>query len=55
MTLLQQLPRIGSPVLGYIIPAVIFGVSFFVAWVLYKHFTRQLQNSDDGEPPDQVH
>ena len=49
MLLLQQLPRIGSPVLGYIIPAVIFGVSFFVAWVLYKRFTRQLQEAQETD------
>jgi hypothetical protein len=47
MTLLlaQQMTRIGHPILGYIIPAVIFAVSFIVAYALYKHFTRQM----DGE------
>jgi TRAP-type C4-dicarboxylate transport system permease small subunit len=49
MILLQQLPRIGSPILGYIIPALIFAFSFFVAWALYKRFTRQLQNSDESD------
>lgn len=49
MILLQQLPRIGSPILGYIIPAAIFGISFLVAWILYRRFTRQLQNSDERD------
>ncbi len=40
----QQLPRIGSPILGYIIPAIIFLVSFVVAYRLYKHFTKQMEN-----------
>ena len=40
----QQLPRIGSPILGYIIPTIIFVVSFFIAYKLYKHFTKQMEN-----------
>ena len=44
--LAQQIERIGHPILGYLIPAIIFAVSFFVAYALYKHFTRQV---DDGE------
>ena len=48
MILLQQLPRIGSPVLGYIVPAAIFAISFFVAWLLYRRFTRQLDGSDES-------
>jgi len=43
--LAQQTTRIGHPILGYIIPAVIFAVSFIVAYALYKHFTQQM----DGE------
>lgn len=45
LLLAQQTTRIGHPILGYIIPAVIFAVSFLVAYALYKHFTRQM----DGE------
>ena len=45
LLLAQQINRIGHPVLGYIIPAVIFAVSFLVAYALYKHFIRQM----DGE------
>jgi len=44
--LAQQIERIGHPILGYVIPAVIFAVSFFVAYALYKHFTQQM---DDAE------
>ena len=40
----QQLPRIGSPILGYIIPTVVFVVSFYIAYRLYKHFTKQMEN-----------
>jgi hypothetical protein len=45
LLLAQQIERIGHPILGYIIPAVIFAVSFLVAFALYRHFTRQM----DGE------
>jgi len=40
----QQLQRIGHPILGYIIPFIIFLVSFIVAYKLYKHFTKQMEN-----------
>ncbi|MBN2410958.1 hypothetical protein JXQ31_04645 [candidate division KSB1 bacterium] len=43
----QTTTRIGSPVLGYIIPAFIFAISFFVAYILYKHFTRQVSEEQD--------
>ncbi len=42
-TPLQESVRIGPPILGYIIPALIFGISFAVAWALYRHFTKQLE------------
>jgi hypothetical protein len=32
---------IGHPSLGYIVPAVVFVVSFWVAWACYKHFRGQ--------------
>jgi hypothetical protein len=44
LLLLQQLERIGHPILGYIIPALIFGISFAVAWALYRHFTKQIED-----------
>jgi hypothetical protein len=37
----QQSQRIGSPILGIIIPAFILIVSFVVAFALYKHFTKK--------------
>jgi hypothetical protein len=43
LVLLQQMTRIGHPILGYIIPALIFGISFAVAWALYRHFTREIE------------
>jgi hypothetical protein len=42
--LVQQLQRIGHPILGYIIPTIIFLISFIVAYRLYKHFTKQIEN-----------
>jgi hypothetical protein len=33
--------RIGHPVLGVIIPALILLVSFISTWLLYRYFTRQ--------------
>lgn len=30
---------IGSPVLGIILPALIFIFSFIVTWLLYRHFS----------------
>lgn len=42
-TLAQQSTQIGSPLLGVIIPAVIFAISFFVAYALYRHFSRQIE------------
>lgn len=45
---LAQAPiRIGSPILGYIIPAAAFGLSFFIAYRLFIHFTRQSEESRD--------
>ena len=32
--------RLGSPILGIIIPAVVFAISFVLTWVLYRHFSR---------------
>lgn len=41
--LAQASTRIGPPILGYIIPALIFGLSFFIAFYLYKHFTKKIE------------
>ncbi len=32
---------IGHPILGVIIPALIFVVSFWIAWACYKHFSKK--------------
>jgi hypothetical protein len=32
---------IGSPILGIIIPAAIFLLSFWVAWACYKYYSRK--------------
>jgi hypothetical protein len=37
----SQVPRIGSPILGVVIPAVVFVISFVLTWALYKHFSRR--------------
>jgi len=39
--ILQTAGRIGSPVLGIIIPATILLISFILTWLLYRHFSRQ--------------
>jgi|GEM_PF-1094617 len=45
--LAQQLPRIGHPSLGVIIPALIFTISFLVAFLLYKHFTKKMEEGKE--------
>lgn len=37
--LAQQTVRIGHPLLGVLIPFLVFVVSFGVTWLLYKHFS----------------
>ena len=42
MNFLQEAPaRIGSPILGWIIPAVVFLFSFVLTWMLYRHFSKK--------------
>ncbi len=42
MAMLAQQPvRIGHPILGYIIPAVVFGLSFLIAYLLYRHYSKK--------------
>jgi len=38
--ILLQTSRIGAPILGVIIPAVIFGLSFFLTYLLIRHFMK---------------
>lgn len=39
----QAAQRIGSPILGVVIPAAIFTISFVVAFLLYRHFTKKIR------------
>ena len=39
----QAAQRIGSPALGIIIPAAVFALSFFVAFILYRHFIKKME------------
>jgi hypothetical protein len=39
--ILLQTTRIGAPILGVIIPAIIFSISFFVTYLLIRHFTKK--------------
>ncbi len=41
--------RIGSPLLGVIIPAAVFGLSFWVAYSLFRRFTRRTDGGNEGE------
>ncbi len=41
MAFVMAVTRIGSPVLGIIIPALIFGFSFFVTYLLIRHFMKK--------------
>ncbi len=47
MIFLQVEPtRIGHPILGYIIPAAIFLISFAIAFYLYRRFTREIEDKN---------
>ena len=37
----QQSLRIGNPIWGYIIPGIVFLISFVLTWMLYKHFSQK--------------
>lgn len=39
--ILQSTTRIGSPLLGIIIPAIIFGFSFLITYLLIRHFMKK--------------
>jgi len=39
-SLFSQAQRIGHPAFGIIIPVVIFVLSFLVAYLLYRHFSK---------------
>ena len=35
-----QTMRIGKPILGILIPSLVFILAFSVTWALYKHFSK---------------
>lgn len=39
--LAAQATRLGSPIWGVIIPAVVFAVSFVLTWLLYRHYSKR--------------
>ncbi len=41
MLLILQSSRIGAPILGILLPAVIFGISFLLTVYLIRHFIKQ--------------
>lgn len=38
--IVMKLSPIGSPILGIIIPAGVFVISFILTWLLYRHFSK---------------
>ena len=44
--LATQAQRIGHPAFGIVIPAVIFIISFLVAYLLYRHFSKALDKDE---------
>ena len=51
LLLLLQSQRIGHPAFGIIIPAIIFIVSFLVAYGLYRRFSRTVPKDDSRDWP----
>jgi len=41
MILAEEVERIGSPVLGIIIPGFVLVVSFLLTWMLYRRFSKK--------------
>lgn len=41
LELAQTTGRIGSPLLGVVIPAIVFVFAFWITWLLYRHFSRR--------------
>jgi hypothetical protein len=46
LALFQSATRIGSPALGVILPALIFGLSAVLTYLMIRHFSQQ-QDSDE--------
>lgn len=45
-TVFLQMQRIGSPALGIILPAIIFGLSVVLTYLMIRHFTRQQDSKE---------
>ncbi len=45
--------RYGAPIFGYIMPGIIFLISFVVTYLLYRHFTKEIEEvkKTEGELP----
>ena len=41
MILIPEVERIGSPILGIIIPGVVLVISFVLTWMLYRRFSKK--------------
>ncbi len=41
-------PDQGTPIIGIVVPGIIFLFSFWVTWMLYKHFTKQLDATESS-------
>ncbi len=52
IALLAETKRLGSPIWGVIIPAVIFLISFVLTYWLYRRFARTLDKHKDQPPED---
>lgn len=39
--ILWQAQRLGGTWAGIVIPATVFAVSFWLTWLLYKHFSKK--------------
>jgi len=42
LLIIAQTVRLGAPVLGILIPALVFVTSFVVTWLLYRHFSKEI-------------
>lgn len=40
LLLMQAAARSGSPLVGVIVPLAVFAVSFLVAYLLFRHFSK---------------
>ncbi len=38
---LQAVGRLGHPALGFIVPGLVFAISFALTWMLYRHYSKK--------------